>query len=468
MVNQYTCSTISIKDDNPNKVVIIGAGLAGLTAAYRLLQNGKNVEVYEARSRVGGRILTAKIKDQIVELGGQNITDGGESHNLLRLIKELNVGLTSGSVELNPFYFNGKEMISIEQLLTQKKFTPETIKNQLNHLARNAKNMREVLNGILREEEPLYKALAVRLAGYEGASIEKLSPLYTDTLYHMLLGGVAAVHTEHGQRENSINLLSMQGGNALLLEKIAQILGSRLHLNQPLKRISKNLDRSFALVFQNGRTVKANTLILAIPCSVYEDIVFEDNVLPLERLQAIKNVQYGTNSKILVPFSKPPAKRLGLFNDRVGCFFDVNCHSLTLYYTGLASYFSADTLLGTYQKDRAMIEIGFNETCPPFVPPLFAKDQAFINYEAPIGYSWPNDSYVKGSYSYIASGQESLLTAIKEDLGEPVKTLFAPIDQKLYFVGEHTSILMEAPGTMEAACESGERIARMILNSPYT
>ena len=40
-----------------------------------------------------------------------------------------------------------------------------------------------------------------------------------------------------------------------------------------------------------------------------------------------------------------------------------------------------------------------------------------------------------------------------------------PIDQKLYFAGEHTSILMEFPGTMEAACESGERAARMILKA---
>jgi len=49
--------------------------------------------------------------------------------------------------------------------------------------------------------------------------------------------------------------------------------------------------------------------------------------------------------------------------------------------------------------------------------------------------------------------------------GETVKTLFAPIDQMLYFAGEHATILLETPGTIEAACESGERAARMILKT---
>lgn len=112
-----------------------------------------------------------------------------------------------------------------------------------------------------------------------------------------------------------------------------------------------------------------------------------------------------------------------------------------------------------------MVEMGFGDACPPFVTPQFAKDQAFVSYEGPVGYSWPNDPYAKGSYSYISPGQESLLTEMSEEKGEKFKTLFAPIAQKIYFAGEHTSIFMEAPGTMEAACESGERVARTILQT---
>ena len=92
-----------------------------------------------------------------------------------------------------------------------------------------------------------------------------------------------------------------------------------------------------------------------------------------------------------------------------------------------------------------------------------ARDESFIHYYGrPVGYSWPNDPYVKGSYSYIAPGQDTILTATNKVEGETVKTLFSPIDQTLYFAGEHASILQDVPGTLEAACESGERAARMI------
>jgi monoamine oxidase len=458
-----TPPSIFAENKNP-KIVVIGAGLAGLTTAYRLQEKGMDVHVYEARNRVGGRILTVKIGDKVAELGGQNISDGGEAKNILRLIEECDLKLIRNKVSLNHSYFTGNKLIPIQELLRNKSFHPDEFRAQLNDLVKRSKNMHEVLNGLFEEEDPLYKTLAVRLAGYEGATIEKLSPIYAETLYHMLLGGVAAAYRDGGD-EGYINLLSVKGGNALLTEKLARTLKEKLYLNKILKKVAKDLDDSFVLTFQDNQKIKADILVLAIPCSIYEEVAFEENVFPLKRLENIKQVQYGTNAKIMIPFSQSPLKSNGFFfNDRMGSFFDMNSNLLTLYYTGQASQFSVETILDTYKQDRPMIERGFGDACPPLIPPVYAKDQAFAFYEGPVGYSWPNDPYVKGSYSYIAPGQESLLTEIKEMDGEAVKTLFAPVNQKLYFVGEHTSVLIDAPGTMEAACESGERVARMILN----
>jgi monoamine oxidase len=464
----FFTSAYALENKTP-KVVVVGGGIAGLTTAYRLEQHGADVHLYEARGRVGGRILTITINGNIAELGGQNFSDGGQAENLHRLIEEFDLELTKTRVGLkHTYYFTGEKFVSVQQLLSSRQFHPEHLRAELIDLMQRSGNMQQVLNGIFEEEDLLYKVLAVRLAAYEGAPIEKLSPCYSETLYHMLLGGISSAHQVNAvEEETYVELLSVKGGNALLPEKMAERLKDRVHLNQILTRVSKDIDGSFLLTFQGGQKIKADILVLAIPCSVYDQIKFEEEVIFSERLESIKNVQYGTNAKILVPFPKLPLDRLGLLNDRAVCFFNHENSVLTVYYTGSASWFSADTIMQTYNQERRMLEMGFEERCPLFIPPLFAKDQHFGNYEGVVGYSWPNDPYAKGSYSYIGPGQEALLTAVKEEQGEIVRTLFAPIDHKLYFAGEHASTSMDVPGTMEAACESGERAARMILNDLF-
>lgn len=442
----------------PN-IVVIGAGLAGLTTAYRLQQKGLDVHVYEARKRVGGRVFTVKIGDELAELGGQNITDGGDAENMRSLIAEFSLEPTKYKVHLDYQYLTQDGFISGD-LLYKEKFDSEDLKSQLAQAAQKAHNMRDVLNTLLEENDPLYKVLSVRLAAYEGAIIDKLSPLYIDTLYHMLLGGLSAAH-QNVEKENYVDMISIKGGNALLPEKLAQSLGDNIHLNMPLVAISKAIDNCYELIFQNGEIVKTDIVVLAVPCSVYNDIHFEKDLIPEKKLEAIKNVQYGTNAKILVPVSQTPNPKTTFINDRMGSFFS-NHNVLTLYYTGDAGKFSEITISQAYQQEHSMLEKGLGKLCPPFLAPSYARDESFISYDGPVGYSWPNDPYVKGTYSYISPGQETLLTAIEKQGEELIKTLFAPIDQTLYFAGEHASILMEVPGTMEAACESGERTARMI------
>ncbi|WP_405968874.1 FAD-dependent oxidoreductase [Streptomyces sp. NBC_00015] len=71
-------------------VVVVGAGLAGLTAARRLVAAGHSVTVLEARDRVGGRTLNHDLGDgQVVEAGGQFV--GPTQHHVLALADELGI-----------------------------------------------------------------------------------------------------------------------------------------------------------------------------------------------------------------------------------------------------------------------------------------------------------------------------------------------------------------------------------------
>jgi monoamine oxidase len=443
------------------KVVVIGGGIAGLTTAYRLHKGGMNVELYEARNRVGGRILTAKVNGHIAELGSQNIRDGGEAINLNSLIDELGLQRDSNRVLLNHSYFNGEALIPMSEVLKDKKIDPRILKNQLLECALTCHNIKEVLEKLVDPHDPLYKILAVRTAAYEGGTIEKLSPLYIKTLFQMFLG---VIYSAQESEDLYIDRLTVAGGNGMLPKKIGDVLGTRLHLNMPLTNVAKREDGSFQLTFKNGEQVEANIVVLAMPCSVYEQIIFESDVIDFQKLEAIRNVQYGTNAKIIVPLAPPPAKSTGfVIADEGISSFDGAQQLLTMYYAGKASLFCPETIADSYAQIQPLLQASFTSDCLPAALPAYAEDQFGRSYDGPVGYSWPNDPYAKGSYSYIATGQEEILTSTIEQHGETFKTLFAPIERHLYFAGEHASILSEVSGTMEAACESGERIARAIM-----
>ncbi len=71
-------------------VAVIGAGLAGLTAAYRLQQRGFDVTVFETRDRVGGRVWTIRKGDYIMDLGAAFYL--GTYRESIDLIREVGLG----------------------------------------------------------------------------------------------------------------------------------------------------------------------------------------------------------------------------------------------------------------------------------------------------------------------------------------------------------------------------------------
>ncbi len=452
-------NTLLKADNYKPKIAVIGAGLAGLTAAYRLNQKGLNVDVYEARNRVGGRIFTAVIDNKVVELGGQNLRDGGDAHHMLNLVNELKLELVESSYPFGRQYYKHGVFVPENRYFEQHKFDAETLDNQLKALALKSKNMKDVLLGLFSEDEDIYHILSTRLAGYEGDSPEKLSVFYINTLYHMLLGGACAAHPASGIAYQE---LIIKGGNGLLPEKLRQKIGNHVHLNMVLESVSKNSCGSFILTFKNGQRVVADILVLAVPATVFKDIVFDQDVAPESRLSTIQKIECGSNAKILIPVTCSLGDNGRYLNERLGTFPDANGTVLTLYYRSEDACFSSESITDRYHLAKVMLEADLPAQCLPDLLPIVAFDESFACYAGPIGHSWPNDPYARGSYSYIAPGQETLLTELSEHEGETVKVLFTPVDNKLYFAGEHTSTLMEVPGTMEAACESGERVARMI------
>jgi protoporphyrinogen/coproporphyrinogen III oxidase len=79
-----------MSDDTKGTVAVVGAGLAGLSAAYRLQQQGFDVTVFEERDRVGGRVWTVRQGDFIMDLGAAFYL--GTYRESIDLIHELGLG----------------------------------------------------------------------------------------------------------------------------------------------------------------------------------------------------------------------------------------------------------------------------------------------------------------------------------------------------------------------------------------
>src|SRR4051794_6405989 len=90
-------------------VVVVGAGLAGLTAARELRKRGKKVLVVEARGRVGGRTYTQKVRGVHVDVGGQWLKTrpsayGPTQAEIFALAKEL-------GIKTFPSYYSGDNVL---------------------------------------------------------------------------------------------------------------------------------------------------------------------------------------------------------------------------------------------------------------------------------------------------------------------------------------------------------------------
>jgi monoamine oxidase len=87
-------------------VIIVGAGLAGLSTAFRLKKAGKSFILLESTAHIGGRIRTAAYKEGVgAELGLEEFWEGNPT---LEIFKELKVPLESSASSFSSFYFQGK------------------------------------------------------------------------------------------------------------------------------------------------------------------------------------------------------------------------------------------------------------------------------------------------------------------------------------------------------------------------
>ena len=446
----YSVSAMAHKEE---KIAVVGAGLAGLTVAYRLHQKGYDVEVFEARSRVGGRVQSALIRNfdgeySIAELGGENILDGGKATHFLSLAKEFNLDVNYFHFGNGKFY-DGNQFYDHKAVFLELLHRDKNIIQKIEQAAKESSNIQEVIDKV-----PLNQ-LQKRMLTFMMNAYEGLPPKLLSTDHHNVetLLMMMSIETES---ESIYERASLKKGNAMLPIKLEEKLGSRIHYNKVLKQVKHNSNAETSLIFSDGTSTACNKLILAIPSSTYKNIHFDKHIIGSERLEKINSILYGESGKIIVPLKKSIESQEWFFTDDMAVFLNGDHKLFTLYFKlGTKENLSSDDtihkanlVLNKYKKGL------FNDSYP-----IQALDQHYKKYDSPVWKSWISDVYAKGSYSAFDSRNNDLRNIVRYE-NIDVLEMFVPIDNHLFFVGEHTTILDEI-GTMEAAVESGDRISEL-------
>jgi monoamine oxidase len=444
-------------------ILVVGAGIAGLTAAYRLRQAGVRADIIEATNRVGGRIRTIpKVAGTLIpaELGGEYIDTGHTT--LISLATELGLRaidldqVQSGLVK-DTFFFQGRRY-PLEQIIAD--FAP---------LATKINGDVEAIGDNISYQD--FTETAERLDNLSIA--EYLDQAETSTLLRQLLRVAYTVfYGRDSEEQSALNLLfligsepdsfelygnsderyQIDGGNSQIIDRLAGRLSGSIEAGTVLEAITLLPDGRYRVSLRSGQSAFDRTyerVLLTLPFSTLRDVKI--NVpLPQPKRRAIEQLGYGTNSRLVTGYRSRIWREL--YRSTASVYTDLEFQT-----TSEATPFAPtpNGLISTLTGGKQGLSIGAGtpeDQAQRFlnqIERVFPGVRNLRTGKAVRAY-WPGERFFKGSYSCYLVGQWTQMYGVE---GERVANLF--------FAGEHTSL--EAQGYMEGGCETGQRAAAEIL-----
>jgi len=411
-------------------VIIIGAGLAGLSAGYHLQQAGKKVLLLEARDRIGGRCWTNRTMADIpVEFGAELIH--GERVSTWEWVRQL---------QLKTIHWQKQEdsLVRLEngELLTMKAARE-------NHPAfdiTRSWNLPDVPVAGLDESWGDY----LKKIGFSTNQLQYVKRSFANAAGEdMYAISSRAMLIDINHETSGDQDFRIIDGYDRFYQAIAK--GLSIQLNAVVQQI--NWQSNGVQVITSQQIYEAEQVIITLPLGVLKagDVVFKPSLPPAYQA-AITHLKMGSVCKMIYYFEHPitPPSVSAIYSasnppmwwspsylhphqGQVWTAFFSGSWARSLLEQGEAT--ALEIGLATLQK-----EIG-NTTIQPI-------RKQFIN--------WVADPYSKGGYSYIPTGQL--------DKTDTLKIPHPP----LYFAGEHTAEVYEI-ATIHGAYNSGKRVARQLI-----
>jgi monoamine oxidase len=431
------------------RVIVIGAGFSGLTAAFELSQVGYDVTLVEARNRVGGRVVSFgdMAPRKTVEGGGELI--GSNHPTWVTYARRFGLEFLDVTEEEDfefPIMLGGKRLSAEESeaLWTELEKVVSSINADAARVADPDRPW--TTQGADALDRRTLASWVQGLAASERCKIAIDAMMTADngvrTEWQSYLGNLAMIKG-HGVEKywTDSEVYRCKGGNQLLARRLATSIGdSRILLSSPVEAVTIR-EKTLSVRLASGRVLEADDVIVTAPAPVWNKIAF-DPPLPAQLAP-----QMGVNIKCLIAVQNPFWRRAELAPDLLSDGpINMTWHATDgqpgpgIVLTAFSGGPDADTCRAwpaALRVENALVELSkvYRGIRPAFVKGRFMD--------------WPSDIWVHGSYSFPAPGQVTTMGP-----------LLWNSESRLRFAGEHTSYAFM--GFMEGALHSGALVARAL------
>jgi len=437
------CNAVDEDGDSAftGKIIVIGAGAAGMYIAHLLNQKGMEVEILEASDRNGGRIQYLQgFSDFPLELGADEIY--GNNHIWHELITGM--GITVKERIPLPVYFIDGVPGTAEDYQNDTDFqVAQGFKNEIpNYQGPDITVQNAITSAGIKER--VYHMLNAEIGNQYGTSNDRLSIRGAAGQQNSFEGG-SGIYIAEGQSHITI------------FNSVFAGIRDKIKYNTPVTSIDYTGDL-VDIRDSNGEVHSADKVVITVPIPILKDgtISFTPG-LPGSKLNAIQNLGMDAGMKVALAFNANfwGADTSSIISDGVAPQYFAPGIGRSKTNSVLSAYIMGEQaeFLGNFEDEQiyetllAELDQMYNGNASRLV----AKDKE----ENILGVvkNWTKEPYIKGAYSYPKVG-----TSLARE------TLALPVDNRLFFAGEATGLKGDF-GTVQGALNSSVRVLEEIVEA---